>query len=175
MADAAPPRVFIIYSHDSDAHRDRVLDFADRLRADGIDAMIDQYEPHPPEGWPDWCDAQIRKADFVLAVCTETYLRRFIGEEEAGKGRGVRWEGHLTNQHLWDAGAVSRKFVPGAVLRRVGQECADPTQKPDDLLDRETGRPHHGRARNYEHRPSINHYGSVSMGSGLAGSVHAPE
>jgi hypothetical protein len=51
-----------------------VLALADRLCADGIDAMIDQYEQSPPEGWPAWCEAQIRKADFVLMVCTETYL-----------------------------------------------------------------------------------------------------
>ncbi len=65
MSKAAAPRVFISYSHDSAEHRDSVLAFADRLRADGIDAMIDQYVPFPPEGWPAWCEAQIRKAAFV--------------------------------------------------------------------------------------------------------------
>ncbi len=112
MADAAPPRVFISYSHDSAEHRDRVLDLASRLRDDGIDAMIDQYVQFPPEGWPNWCEAQIRRADFVLMVCTEVYLRRVNGEEEPGKGHGIRWEGHLNNQHLYDAGSMNRKFVP---------------------------------------------------------------
>ncbi len=112
MPETAPPRVFISYSHDSPEHRDRVLEFADKLRADGIDAMIDQYAQSPPEGWPDWCEAQIRNADFVLMVGTETYLRRVNGVEQPGEGRGVRWEGHLTNQHLYDAGSASRKFVP---------------------------------------------------------------
>jgi hypothetical protein len=51
MPEPAPPRVFISYSHDSDKHRDRVLELADRLRADGVDAMIDQYIQSPPEGW----------------------------------------------------------------------------------------------------------------------------
>jgi hypothetical protein len=108
----APPRVFISYSHDSAKHRDRVLELADRLRADGIDAMIDQYVQSPLEGWPNWCEAEIRRADFVLMVCTEIYLRRVNGEEETGKGHGVRWEGHLSNQHLYDAGSLNRKFVP---------------------------------------------------------------
>jgi hypothetical protein len=112
VADVAPPRVFISYSHDSDEHRDRVLDIAGRLRAGGIDAMIDQYIQSPPEGWPDWCEAEIRKTDFVLMVCSETYFRRVNGEEEPGKGHGVRWEGRLSNQHLYDAGSASRKFVP---------------------------------------------------------------
>jgi hypothetical protein len=112
MSETAAPRVFISYSHDSAEHRDRVLELADRLRADGIDAMIDQYIQFPPEGWPNWCEAEIRKADFVPMVCTETYLRRIDGDEEPGKGHGVLWEARLIKQHLYDAGSVSRKFVP---------------------------------------------------------------
>jgi hypothetical protein len=46
------PRVFISYSHDSPEHLDHVLELADRLRTDGIDCHIDQYEESPPEGWP---------------------------------------------------------------------------------------------------------------------------
>jgi hypothetical protein len=45
----AAPKVFISYSHDSEAHEDRVLDLANRLRKDGIDAQIDQYETSPAE------------------------------------------------------------------------------------------------------------------------------
>jgi hypothetical protein len=66
MPEPKPPRVFISYSHDSPEHQDRVLDFADRLGADGVDATIDQYEQSPPQGWPTWCDNEIRNADFVL-------------------------------------------------------------------------------------------------------------
>jgi tetratricopeptide (TPR) repeat protein len=112
MTDAAPPRVFISYSHDSDEHRDRVLELADRLRADGIDAMIDQYVQSPPEGWPSWCRAQIEQARFVLMVCTEIYLRRVDHKEEPGVGHGVLWEGRLIYQYLYDSGSVSAKFVP---------------------------------------------------------------
>jgi hypothetical protein len=81
---AEAPRVFISYSHDSVAHQDRALDFADRLRAHGVDAVIDRYVQFPPEGWPAWCEAQIRKAGFVLMVCTETYRRRVDGDEAPG-------------------------------------------------------------------------------------------
>ena len=112
MSEAAPPRVFISYSHDSPAHGDRVLELADRLRADGIDAIIDQYIQFPSEGWPAWCEAEIEKADFVLMVCTETYLRRVSRKEEPGVGHGVLWEGRLIYQYLYDSGSVSRKFVP---------------------------------------------------------------
>lgn len=37
-------KVFISYSHDSPEHKDRVLALSDRLRADGVDCYIDQYE-----------------------------------------------------------------------------------------------------------------------------------
>jgi TIR domain-containing protein len=82
------PTAFISYSHDSTEHADRVLELSNRLRADGIDCTIDQYEVSPAEGWPKWMDRQIAKSDFVLVVCTETYYRRVTGEEEKGKGLG---------------------------------------------------------------------------------------
>ncbi len=50
------PVVFISYTHDSDEHLDRVLEFSNKLRAEGIDAVLDQYEESPPEGWPRWID-----------------------------------------------------------------------------------------------------------------------
>ena len=121
----APPRVFISYSHDSADHQDRVLELADRLRGDGIDAMIDQYVQSPPEGWPAWCEAEIRKAAFVPIMCTETYLRRVDREEEPGKGHGVLWEARLIKQHLYTAGSVSSKFVP--VLLTGGSTAHVPT------------------------------------------------
>jgi hypothetical protein len=111
MTDA-PPKVFISYSHDTIAHQERVLALADRLRADGVDAEIDQYNTSPPEGWPLWCERQIEDADFVLMVCTETYHRRVKGDEERGKGLGVVWEAGIIRQILYDAGAVGDKFVP---------------------------------------------------------------
>ncbi len=112
MSEPIAPRVFVSYSHDSPEHQDRVLELADRLRADGVDASIDQYEMLPPEGWPAWCDDEIRKSDFVLMVYTETYLRRVDGEEEPGKGHGVLWEARLIKQELYDTGSVTSKFVP---------------------------------------------------------------
>jgi hypothetical protein len=112
LSEPTPPRVLISYSHDDPAHEDRVLDLADRLRHDGVDAMVDQYVQFPPEGWPAWCEAEIHRADFVLMVCTETYLRRVNRGEEPGKGHGVIWEARLIRQHLYDSGSVSGKFVP---------------------------------------------------------------
>jgi hypothetical protein len=109
---SAPPKVFISYSHDSVEHQERVVGLADRLRADGIDAEVDQYNAAPPEGWPLWCERQIEAAEFVLMVCTESYHRRVKGDEQPGQGLGVVWEAGIIRQLLYDAGALSDKFVP---------------------------------------------------------------
>ncbi|MGZ9092930.1 MAG: SEFIR domain-containing protein [Rhodoplanes sp.] len=106
------PRVFISYSREAEKHQQRVLDLADRLRADGVDAEIDQYNPAPAEGWPLWCERQIAKANFVLMVCTESYHRRVSGDEEHGQGLGVVWEARIIRQLLYDTGTISEKFVP---------------------------------------------------------------
>ncbi|MDJ0799104.1 MAG: toll/interleukin-1 receptor domain-containing protein, partial [Calothrix sp. MO_167.B12] len=106
------PKVFISYSHDSPEHKDRVLQLADKLRKDGIDCNIDQYEQSPPQGWPRWANDEIDAADFVLIICTEQYNRRFRGNEEIGKGKGVTWEGAIVTQHLYDTQGNNTKYVP---------------------------------------------------------------
>ncbi len=107
-----PLRVFLSYSHDSQEHKDRVLALCDRLRSDGINAWIDQYEISPPEGWPRWCAAQIREADFVLVLCTKIYERRFRLAEKEGLGLGVIWEGYVLTVELYESGGRNAKFVP---------------------------------------------------------------
>jgi SEFIR domain len=105
-------KVFISYSHDSREHVDRVLTLSNRLRGEGVDCRIDQYEVSPPEGWPTWCTNQVEEAEFVLVVCTATYERRFRGKEQPGKGLGVTWEGFVITQELYDAQGKNSKFIP---------------------------------------------------------------
>lgn len=126
-ADA--PRAFISYSHDSPAHRRRVLDLALRLRAEGVDCEVDQFHETdpPPEGWPAWMDRQIRDADYILVVCTELYHRRVAGREAEGVGLGARWEGQRITQALYDVGGRNDKFVP------VVFDPADLDQRPSFL------------------------------------------
>ena len=57
-------------------------------------------------------DRQIREAAFVLMVCTERYFKRVCGTEEPGVGHGVRWEGNLIYQHIYDSGTLNERFVP---------------------------------------------------------------
>lgn len=123
------PCVFISYSHDSDEHRQRVLGLSERLRADGIETILDRYVENgsPSEGWPRWMMNGLDRATHVLCVCTETYYRRFRGHEVPGKGKGVDWEGALVTQKLYDARSTSTKFIPVLATR------ADESQVPEPL------------------------------------------
>lgn len=106
-------RVFVSYSHDSQAHADEVLKLVQRLRSDGVDAVLDRFvEGQPEEQWPRWMEQQIRKADFVLAICTSTWHRRFTGEEQPGRGLGATWEGHLLLNLLYADGGRNKWFIP---------------------------------------------------------------
>lgn len=105
-------RVFVSYSHDSGEHNDRILELSDRLRAEGVDCRIDQYEESPPEGWPRWCIKQDEEADFVLVVCTETYTRRFDGKEKPGRGAGVAFEGFVITQTFYGDQSKNAKYIP---------------------------------------------------------------
>jgi len=110
--EKSAPRLFISYSHDSREHEDRVRALADRLRGDGVDAVIDQYNTAPSDGWPLWMDREIQKADFVCVVCTDTYLRRVERRELPSKGRGVLWEASLIYNHLYFGDTAVQKFIP---------------------------------------------------------------
>ena len=121
MPDAA--RVFISYSWDSVDHTGRVLELADALRGRGIDVILDQYvHPEPEEGWPRWMDRNLDEAKFVVMVCTETYRRRVMGLEEPGKGFGVRWEGSLIYNRIYNDKPSGSRFIP--ILLLPGSEPA---------------------------------------------------
>ena len=139
------PRVLISYSHDSPEHAARVADLANQLRRNGIDCWIDQFEPHPPQGWPMWMERQLARAKFVLLICSERYLRRFDGKEVPGLGLGVVWESTLIRNELYKSRHDNREFV--AVGFDKGYERFIPLPLEgsshyllDDFrLDRETG------------------------------------
>jgi len=106
------PRVFISYSRDSVQHCKDVLALADRLNRDDIDCELDQYfNGSPEEGFPLWMERQIDAADYVLVICTKTYLNRWQGKEPKGIGQGVKWECLLSAQTLYDNDSRNNKFI----------------------------------------------------------------
>ncbi|MFT4925210.1 MAG: hypothetical protein ACI8WB_001302, partial [Phenylobacterium sp.] len=111
-----PIKVFISYSHDSEAHAKKVLQFANLLRDHGYEVMIDQQIGDPPEGWPLWMNNGMDDADFVLLICTETYKKRVMGKEKEGLGFGCRFEGKVIYNIIYNITSKSAsrntKFLP---------------------------------------------------------------
>ena len=110
MADEHPV-VFISYSHDSDAHAERVRGLADSLLRDGCDCRLDVYKD-TDEDWSAWMTRQLIEADIVLCVVTETYHRRYRDEELAEVGRGVGWEAGLIRHQLYEAKLHNNRIFP---------------------------------------------------------------
>ena len=151
MVDKGCPRVLISYSQDSTEYSGRVREFSDKLRSEGIDAVIDQYVDSPPEGWPRWMERQIRECDFVLVVCTEGYSAKIRGEQP-GEGYGAKWEGLLITQEIYESEGKNSKFIPlifdksdkssiPTFLKGVTRYNVSDTKGYEDLYRRLTGQP----------------------------------
>lgn len=76
------PVVFISYSHDSQAHKQWVLDLATRLRSSGVDAILDQWDLGPGGDLPHFMEQSIARAARVLMICSKRYV------EKANEGVG---------------------------------------------------------------------------------------
>ena len=89
------PKVFISYSHDSIEHKKWIMELAVRLRNNGIDAIIDQWELQPGDDLPHFMETQLASADKVIMVCSEKYV------EKANSGiGGVGYEKMIITSNL---------------------------------------------------------------------------
>jgi hypothetical protein len=57
-------------------------------------------------------DHWLRVSDFVLVLCTKTYLLRARGEEAPGVGLGIRWESAQVYRQIYEAAMSNEKFIP---------------------------------------------------------------
>lgn len=122
------PKVFISYSHDSPEHADKILEFANKLRSEGIDAILDQYEPWPEKGWAQWMLQQVSEADLVLMICTEMYYKGVMDKLAPGEKRGIKYEWNLINNHFYKAGSVNKRFLPAILEKTCVKWIPDPFQ-----------------------------------------------
>lgn len=112
------PKAFISYSHDSQEHKKWVLDLATRLRNNGVDAILDQWDLKPGDDLPHFMERGLASADRVLMVCTEKYV------EKANLGAGgVGYEKMIVTADLMKT-IDSNKVIP---LIRQGGGHAVPT------------------------------------------------
>lgn len=122
-------KVFISYAHESELIESTVFNLANRFRARGIDAEIDQYEEAPPEGWPKWMIRQITDAEYVLVICTELLYNRAENLSESEDGLGAKWETTLILQQLYKLNANNEKFIP-AILENDGTKYIPSALQP---------------------------------------------
>jgi hypothetical protein len=106
-----PGHVFISYSHDSEAHAERVRGLAASLERDGCNVQLDVHKD-TGEDWPSWMSRQLREADFILCVITETYCRRWEDRLLPAAGLGVGWEAGLIRRLLYNRKLHNRRIFP---------------------------------------------------------------
>jgi hypothetical protein len=114
-----PPKAFISYAWESDEHRAWVKLLAAKLRTDGIETVLDQWELAPGDQLPYFMERSVRTSDFVLIVCTPAYQ-----EKSDGRQGGVGYEGDIMAAEV-ATGADRRKFIP--LLRSDAWTSAAPS------------------------------------------------
>jgi hypothetical protein len=106
------PKVFISYSHDALNHKKWVLELATRLRNNGIDAILDQFELQPGDDVPHFMETHLATANKILMICTERYV------EKANNGEGgVGYEKMIITSNLLKR-IDENKIIP--LIRQLG-------------------------------------------------------
>jgi hypothetical protein len=111
------PKVFVSYSHDSIEHKKWVLELAIRLRNNGIDAIIDQFELKAGDDLPHFMEKNLASSDRVIMVCTE----RYVMKANAGEG-GVGYEKMIVTSDLLKR-IDENKVIP--IIRQTGTGTHD--------------------------------------------------
>ena len=100
------PKVFISYSHDSPAHKKWVLELGTKLRKNGIDAILDQWDLNPGDDMTRFMEKGVKDSDRVLVVCTDRYVKKANDSEG-----GVGYERHIVTAQLVKD-LETNKFIP---------------------------------------------------------------
>lgn len=119
MIENNVPKVFISYSWESKEHSEWVNSLADKLLADGIEAIIDSYDVIPGDRLPEFMESSIKDSDYVIIICTEEYKRKANNRE-----KGVGYESHIISAELYN-NHNDRKFIP--IIRQGEFNTAIPT------------------------------------------------
>ena len=104
------PTAFITYSWDDEDHKAWVKGLAERLRAGGVNVLLDIWGVAPGGQLPEFMERAVSDSDFVLVICTPGYRER--SDERRG---GVGYEGHIITSEMVARGN-HEKFIP--ILRR---------------------------------------------------------
>ena len=112
------PVVFVSYSHDSSAHKKWVGELAGKLMDKGVDVILDQWDLEPGDDVPKFMEQSVRRANKVLMICTEAYVRK----ADDGRG-GVGYESMIVTGELVQNLGTS-KFIP--IIRQAEGQTIKP-------------------------------------------------
>lgn len=100
------PKAFISYSWDNKEHKKWVKGLATRLRNDGVNITLDQWETTLGDQLPEFMEKAIRDNDFILIICTPRYKKRSDNREG-----GVGYEGDIMTGEVLSA-RNEKQFIP---------------------------------------------------------------
>lgn len=81
-SEESPPKVFISYSHDTEEHKDWVLQLSTRLRANGVDIILDRWNTKLGSDLAAFMEHGLSDSQRVICICSDAYL------EKANNGKG---------------------------------------------------------------------------------------
>lgn len=103
---ASPRRVFISYSGTTKEHSEWVASFGTFLRANGVNARLDQWHLRRGMDLPQWMTNEIKLADRVLIISDARYADR-----ADGRSGGVGWETMLIQGDMLGLSVESNKYI----------------------------------------------------------------
>ena len=121
------PKVFISYSWDGKAHENWVLNLATKLRENGIDAILDQWELELGKLIPNFMENSVTKSDRVICVITPNYNEKTINLHG-----GVGYEYSIISAEIMDK-IDTQKFIP--LLKEGDNECIPKSLKGRTYID----------------------------------------
>ena len=129
--------VLLSYRHETQGnpnHMKQVREFAERLRKNGIDVILDQFANDeefsrggPPDGWERWSYDQVDLADKILLIGSPAYFRVYENAERPGTGIGAAIEAQRIFTQLCKQKGENPRF------RVVFLNEADECDVPDHL------------------------------------------
>ena len=105
------PKVFISYSHDSPEHKQWVLELSTKLRNDGVDVILGQWDLRPGDDRTLFMENGIRDSERVLVICTDNYVKKANARKD-----GVGYEGTILTAELVED-LQTNKYIP--IIRQV--------------------------------------------------------
>ena len=115
------PRVFVSYSQSG--HKEIVLDLVDRLRRDGVDAIIDEYDLDLGHDINQFVERTANDDSLtkVLVMCDRSYMEK----ANARKG-GVGKEASIISEEVYSRADPGR-FIPVILEKNENGEAYRPT------------------------------------------------